>query len=170
VLHHGDYAGDDDHGDVDVVMQIGAPFAPYRKIAELASARFGVPVPIAKPVRMPCIALMEDGIGVQFERMGYEHPAAQFVHEGIYDTSPIQGALGRGRGLNRTAETPLEIEVFGNVPLPVPLASLSRWRPSREPDLLAKGGTHSNARDLYRFHPDQFDSEGAAAKWRQRHP
>jgi putative DNA primase/helicase len=170
VLHHGDYAGDDDHGDVDVVMHIGGPFATARQIAELATARFGVPVPIAKPVRVPCVALMEDGTGVQFERMGYEHPAAQFVHEGIYDTSPIQGALGRGRGINRTAETPLEIEVFGNMPLPVPLASLSRWRPSREPDLLARGGTHSNARDLYRFHPDQFDSEGAAAKWRQRHP
>ena len=170
VLHHGDYAGDDDHGDVDVVMQIGGPFAPFRKIAELGTARFGVPVPIAKPVRVPCVALMEDGSGVQWERMAYEHPAAQFVHEGIYDTSFTQGGLGRGRGINRSAETPLVIEVFGNVPLPVPLASISRWRPSREQDLLANGGTHSNARDLYRFHPDQFDSEDAAAKWRSRHP
>jgi putative DNA primase/helicase len=171
VLHHGDLAGDDDHGDVDVIMQIGGPFAPYAHIAELATARVGVAVPIAKPVRMPCVALMEDGTGVQFERMAYEHHAAQFVHEGIYDASFIQGALGRGRGLHRSAETPLEIEVFGNVPLPVPLASLSRWQPSRELDLLASGGTFSNARDLYRFHGDgQFDSEEAAAKWRQRHP
>ena len=26
-LHHGNYAGDDDHGDVDVIMHIGGPFA-----------------------------------------------------------------------------------------------------------------------------------------------
>jgi hypothetical protein len=63
---------------------------------------------------------MEDGTGVQFERMAYEHPAAQAVHEAIYDQAFVQGGLGRGRGINRSVTTPLEIFIYGNVPLPVP--------------------------------------------------
>jgi hypothetical protein len=113
---------------------------------------------------------MEDGTRVQFERMAYEHPAAQAVHEAIYDQAFAQGGLGRGRGINRTVTTPLEIFVFGNVPLPVPLASLSRWQPNRERMLLADRGTQSNARDLFHFCGDAFPNEEAAAKWRQRNP
>jgi hypothetical protein len=75
-LHNGNYAGDDDHGDVDVILDIGGPFAPYKQIAEIAPARTGQAVPIVQPVRRPCVALMEDSTGVQFERMAYEHPAA----------------------------------------------------------------------------------------------
>ena len=169
-LHHGNYAGDDDHGDVDVIMHIGGPFAAYKKIAEMATARTGQAVPIVQPIRRACTALMEDGTGVQFERMAYEHPAAQAVHEAIYDQAFVQGGLGRGRGINRSVTTPLEIFVYGNVPLPVPLASLSRWQPNRERMLLADGGTHSNARDLFHFCGDAFPNEEAAAKWRQRNP
>ena len=113
---------------------------------------------------------MEDGTGVQFERMAYEHPAAQAVHEAIYDQAFVQGGLGRGRGINRSVTTPLEIFIYGNVPLPVPLASLSRWQPNRERILLADRGAHSNARDLFHFCGDAFPNEEAAAKWRQRNP
>jgi hypothetical protein len=58
-LHHGNYAGDDDHGDVDVIMHIGGPFAAYKKIAEMATARTGQAVPIVQPIRRACTALME---------------------------------------------------------------------------------------------------------------
>jgi len=114
-------------------------------------------------------ALMADGSGVQFERMAYEHPAAQAVHESIYDAAFVQGGLGRGRGINRAAATPLTIYVYGNCPLPVPLASLARWQPDRERKLLAQDGTHSNAGDLARF-TDEFPTEAAAARWRARVP
>jgi putative DNA primase/helicase len=134
VLHHGEYAGDDANGDVDVVMQFGGPFARPRAIAEMATARYGVPVPIANPEHRQCLALMEDGFGVAFERLVYDHPRAQDVHEGIYDNAFVQGGLGRGRGINRSATTPLRGEIFGNVPLPVPLAS--RRTPSRVPYLV----------------------------------
>jgi hypothetical protein len=38
----------------------------------------------------------------------------------------------------RDGTTPLEIFIFGNAPLPVPLASLTRWKPDRERELLAE--------------------------------
>jgi hypothetical protein len=126
---------------------------------------------LSQPIRRACTAL-EDGAGVQFERMAYEHPAAQAVHEAIYDQAFVQGGLGRGRGINRSVTTPLEIFIYGNapLPLPVPLASLSRWQPNRARMLLADRGAHSNARDLFHFCGDAFPNEEAAAKWRQRNP
>jgi hypothetical protein len=155
--HHGNYAGDDDHGDVDVIMHIGGPFADHKKIAEMATARTGQAVPIVQPIRRACTALMEDGTGVQFERMAYEHPAAQAVHEAIYDQAFVQGGLGRG--INRSVTTPLEIFVYDNVrsrhpferPRPVPLLRrrLSKRRGSGEvaPAQSVRRGPHP--------HPDR---------------
>jgi hypothetical protein len=34
---------------------------------------------------------------VQFERMAYEHPAAQAVHEAVYDQAFVQGTTTRCR-------------------------------------------------------------------------
>jgi hypothetical protein len=169
LIHHGDAAGDDTNGDVHHVMQIGGHFAPPRQIAEMACARHGEPVPSAAPVRTMCSALMEDGTGVAFERMAYEQADAQFVHETIYDESFRQGGLARGRGIARTFKNQLRISVYGNVPLPVPLHSLQRWKVRRELKLFADGGLHSNAGDLAEFHDKTFKTEAAAAKWLQRH-
>ena len=129
--HHGDISGDDDFGSFDLIIQIGGPFASAKVIAELATARSGRPVEIARAVRAPCHAVLEDGSRVKFERMAYTDPDAQAAHTGIYDAAFVQGGLGRGRGINRTAESPLQIVIYGNVPLPVPVVSVTRWRDSR---------------------------------------
>jgi putative DNA primase/helicase len=164
-LHHGNVAGDDDFGDVDLVVQIGGPFAPQAEIARLASAESGRLVPSAKPVRRPCIGLLADGSGMRFERLAYEDPAAQAVHAGIYDESFTQGGLGRGRGVNRSINSPLDIRIFGNVPLPVPIHSIDRWRPAnRIAKMLLRGAVHLNASDMHCFYRDLFPSPGAAAQ------
>ena len=50
-LHHGNYAGDDDHGDVAVIMHIGGLFASHEAIAAMATARTGQAVPRVEPIR-----------------------------------------------------------------------------------------------------------------------
>jgi hypothetical protein len=125
-LHDGLVAGDDDFGDLDLVVQIGGPFTPSSEIARLTSAESGRLVETARPRRAPCVGLLADGTGVQFERPAYEEPAAQAIHVGIYDQSFVQGGFGRGRGINRSADTPLEIWIYGNVPLPVPVTTCQR--------------------------------------------
>jgi hypothetical protein len=40
-----------------------------------------------KPVRMPCVGLLADGSGVEFERYGYTDPDKMLVHGGIYDSA-----------------------------------------------------------------------------------
>ncbi len=140
-------------------------------IAEIATARSGRPVIEARPVRVPCVALMADGSGAQFERLAYADPAAQQVHTGIYDQSFIQGGLGRGRGFNRSAANPLKVWIYGNLPLPVPLASLARWTmaaPDRLARMVLRRRRHSNAADMTGLHPDLFPTEKAAAQARAR--
>lgn len=165
MLHHGLVAGDDDYADVDLVVQIGGPFAPPAEIARLACAESGRLVETARPKRVPCVVLLADGTGVQFERLAYEDKAAQAIHAGIYDQSFVQGGLGRGRGINRTADTPLEIWIYGNVPLPVPVHSIDRWRPiNRIAKMLLRGAVHLNASDMHCFYPNLFPSTDAAAQ------
>ena len=156
-LHHGNLVGDDDFGDVDLIISIGDRSRRPDEIARLASAEAGRLIKPARPTATSCRALMADGSGVEFERLAYADPTMQAVHASIYDQSFLQGALGRGRGLRRTAEDPLEIRVFGNVPLPVPLTSLTRWhRPSRIEKMLLAGVVPLTAIGMSRFFPDLF--------------
>jgi hypothetical protein len=77
----------------------------------------------------------------------------------------VQGGLGRGRGINRSAATPLEIRILGNVPLPLPVNSIDRWRPiNRIGKMLLRGAVHLNAADMHSFYPDLFPSPEAAAQ------
>ena len=164
VLHHGAAAGRNRFGDVDAQFTIGGTFLPREEIAKLASAEAGRLVPTEKPVRIAATALMADGSGVQFERLAYRDEMAQAIHESHYDDSVLQ-ALGRARGLNRTAANPVTHCVFANAPLPLPVATLERGLPiSRLHKLICERIVPVNAGDLFRFAPHLFPSEAAAAQ------
>jgi hypothetical protein len=167
-LHHGSVAGDDDFGDIDALFVVGGPFAPPSEIAKLASAEARCRVPYAKPVRTPCVALMADGSGLQFERLAYADPRLQSVHAGIYDSGIIQ-AIGRARGMNRTANNPVDIHVFANLPLPMAVTTIERWkRPSRLDRMFLAGFVPTNAAVMYRLYPQLFRSRHAATQARHR--
>jgi putative DNA primase/helicase len=94
---------------------------------------------------------MEDGFGVAIERLAYADPRLQAVHAGIYDSGIVQ-AIGRARGLNRTADTPVDVCVYANLPLPMPVATIERYKPiSRLAKMFLNGCVPTNARDMRRF-------------------
>jgi putative DNA primase/helicase len=168
VRYHGGTVGDDDFGNVEVVLVYGGAFPKPKDVRRLASAEAGRIMPHAKPVRTSAVALLADGTGVRFDRLAYVDETMQAVHQGIYDASIIQ-AIGRGRGLNRPAANPVEIHVFANCPLPLPVASITRWRrPSRLQKMLWRGNVPLGAADMHRFHPDLFRSEEAARQAKHR--
>jgi hypothetical protein len=164
-LHHGAVAGDDDHGDVDALFVIGGPFPSPAATNRIACAEARCRVPYAAPERASCTALLADGSGVTFDRMAYADPRLQSVHAGVYDGGIVQ-ALGRARGLNRTAANPVDIYVLANTPLDgIPLASIQHWRdvkPNRVQMMHLRGAVYTNAADMHRFYPDMFPSEDAA--------
>ena len=78
-------------------------------------------------------------------------PTAEAIRWSICEAELIQ-AMGRGRGVNRTAETPLQIDLMTDVVLPVTVDELIAWPdlcPTRR-DLMAARGWCSRTRPTWR--------------------
>jgi hypothetical protein len=74
-------------------------------------------------------------------------------------------AIGRGRGINREKDRPLDVDVLANVCLPLTVNHVEAWEaPGREAELLA-GIWPKSPRDLARAWPDLFPSVQAAKVW-----
>ena len=100
----------------------------------------------------------------------HSDPIAEAVRWSICEGELIQ-AIGRGRGVNRTAETVLEIDLLTDVVLPVTVDALVAWsdlRPTRR-DLMALSGiVLDNAADMAACFPELWPTHEAAKKDGQR--
>ena len=97
-------------------------------------------------------------------------PIAEAVRWSICEGELIQ-AMGRGRGVNRTAGTVLEIDLLTDVVLPVTVDALAPWaelRPTRRDLMAARGVVLENAADMARCFPDLWENHEAARKDGQR--
>ena len=98
-------------------------------------------------------------------------PTAEAIRWSICEAELIQ-AMGRGRGVNRTAENPLQIDLLTDVVLPVTVAELVDWqdlRPARRDLMAARGVVLENAADMARLLPRPVaDNHEAARKDAQR--
>ena len=80
-------------------------------------------------------------------------------------------AMGRGRGVNRTATTPLEIDLLTDVVLPVTVDALVPWsdlRPCRRDLMALTGIVLENAADMAACFPELWPTSEAAKKDGQR--
>ena len=80
-------------------------------------------------------------------------------------------AMGRGRGVNRTAATPLEIDLLTDVVLPVTVDALVPWseiRPARRDLMALEGIVLENAADMATCFPELWSSAAAARQDRSR--
>jgi putative DNA primase/helicase len=172
-LHHGSVAGDDDFAGIDALFVVGGPFAPPGETRKLAQAESRSRLAYGKPTRTPCSVVLdhphlERPTGVQIERLAYADPRLQAVHAGVYDAGIIQ-AVGRARGLNRGGNNPVDIYVYANLPLPMPVTTIERTKPvSRLDRMFLAGHVPTNAADMAREHRGMFPSADAAAKARDR--
>ena len=97
-------------------------------------------------------------------------PIAEAVRWSICEGELIQ-AMGRGRGVNRTADTVLEIDLLTDVVLPVTVDALVPWselRPTRR-DLMALSGiVLENATDMAACFPELWPTAEAGRQDRSR--
>ena len=118
-------AGLDVFKDVALLIVIGRPLPPDRDIAQLTGAYLGhVPVGGYKQSRRGL--LMRDGSRRGFAVRQHEDPRAEQIRAAICDDEILQ-AIGRGRGVNRTADNPLEVQVLADVALPLVHDKLTPW-------------------------------------------
>lgn len=97
-------------------------------------------------------------------------PIAEAVRWSICEGELIQ-ATGRGRGVNRTAATPLEIDLLTDVVLPVTVDALVPWsdlRPTRRDLMALTGVVLENAADMAACFPELWPTREAAKKDGQR--
>ena len=97
-------------------------------------------------------------------------PIAEAVRWCICEGELIQ-AMGRGRGVNRTAATPLEIDLLTDVVLPVTVDALVPWadlRPTRRDLMALTGIALENAADMAACFPEFWSSAAAARQDRSR--
>lgn len=163
--HFNAIAGLDLWRDVAQLIVIGRPLPRDREVATMAGAFFdrvaeGGYGPVRRGVRM------RDGSVRTVRALGHADDAAETIRAAICEDELIQ-AIGRGRGVNRTAATPLEVHVLADVALPLIHDHLVPWdvvRPDILQRMLLAGVAVDSPEDAARMHPALFANGNQAKK------
>jgi hypothetical protein len=113
---------------------------------------------------------MRDGSIRAVKVMQHEDPQAELLRAAICDDELIQ-AIGRGRGVNRTAADPLEVHVLADVALPLVHDRAQAWdmvKPDIMQRMLLSGIAVDSPGDAAVLHPALFASTAQAEKAFQR--
>jgi putative DNA primase/helicase len=175
-VHFKALSGLDRWGGVDAMIVLGRTLPAPGTVEFLAMALTGrVPAPNPEdagwwyPMAERRLRLAGDRTA-PLAMEAHADPVAEAVRWSICEGELIQ-AIGRGRGVNRTADTVLEIDLLTDVVLPVTVDTLVPWadlRPSRR-DLMALSGILlENAADMAACFPELWPSREAAKKDNQR--
>jgi Primase C terminal 2 (PriCT-2)/Bifunctional DNA primase/polymerase, N-terminal len=129
-----------------------------------ASARQGRPPWFDKVTRG---IRTRDGTGVAVVCDQHPDPLAEDVRQQICEAELVQ-TIGRGRGVNRTAENPLTINIVADVVLPVTVDAVQEWAaPGLEIEMVVEGIWLESPADMARAWPDDWATEQVAKNWLQ---
>lgn len=168
IEHFNDIAGLDDYKDVRLQILVGrtAPAAMEIYAAALSGAQPVALTPNAKNFvwfdqAKRGIRLI-DGSGVETTCDQHPDPMVEGVRWQIHEGELIQ-ALGRARGVNRTAETPLDVDLLFDSCLPVAVNSVALWeRPSLLIATAKDGVMLTSPGDMVRVWPQLWPNTRAA--------
>lgn len=162
-------AGLDIYKDVALLIVIGRPLPGDADIAHLTAAHLGhIPTGDYRQVRRGL--MMRDGSRRGISVIEHEDPLAETMRAAVCDNEVIQ-AIGRGRGVNRTEHSPLEVQVLADVALPLPYDRVLAWDavvPDIVQRMLLAGVAVDSPTDAAALHPDMFPNVEQAKKAFQR--
>ena len=172
VGHFNAIGGIDRWGNVEGLVVIGRPLPRPEDIERMAAALFGRAVgsglpgrAASSPVKVERHIELADGSSHAIEVLAYEDPDAEMVRKAVTEAEIIQ-AVGRVRGVNRTAANPVEVYiVLGDTVVDLAVDAVVDFD-SIEPDrfdmMLARGIVPQMPRDASRLYPDLFGTWTAA--------
>jgi hypothetical protein len=167
--HFNAIAGLDDHKGVRLLVTIGRTLPPPAAVEAIAGALTGAQPALEAPTgrgygRVPRAVRLADDRGVLVENCD-EHvdAVAEAVRYQICEAELVQ-AIGRGREVNRTAETPLDIDIVADVVLPITVDEVVPWEePSELVEMLARDAIALTAQgDMARAWPSVWENTEAA--------
>ena len=154
VVHFNAIRGLNEWSEVALLMVVGRTEPSPRAVELIARALFGVDVQEVAPdekgdIRYPTVIRgirMRDGTGRRV--VGNQHPDrwAEAVRWAICEAELVQ-AIGRGRGVNRGPENPLQIDILTNICLPgIEVDEVTTWDAIQPSALGRDAGPRRDAR------------------------
>ena len=122
MLHFNKLRGQDGYKDVGAILIVSRPLPGPAAAEDDAEIIFGVEVGRVAHgkfyPKMPAVRVMADGTARTMPKGRSVHPdaRAEAVRKALCEAELVQ-AIGRGRGVHRTASNPLDVIVLTNVPL-----------------------------------------------------
>jgi putative DNA primase/helicase len=160
--------------DVELLVVIGRTEPSPRTVERTARALFGCEVREIEPnehghvwyPRVPIGIRMRDGRATTV--LSNQHPdwRVDLIRWLICEAELVQ-AIGRGRGVRRTAMNPLRIEILCSIPLPIEVDEVVSWedlQPSLVRVMWARGAVPTTYGDMALAFPNLFPSREAAKK------
>ncbi|MBD3787726.1 MAG: toprim domain-containing protein, partial [Sphingomonadales bacterium] len=175
-VHFNALSGLDRWGGIGGMVVLGRTLPAPRTVELIATALTGrVPAPNPQDVGWwyPMVERRVRLAGDMAAPLAMEEhadPIAEAVRWCICEGELIQ-AMGRGRGVNRTATTPLEIDLLTDVVLPVTVDALVPWsdlRPTRRDRMALTGIVLENAADMAACFPELWSTAAATRQDRSR--
>lgn len=163
--HFGSISGLDRYGDVRALFVLGRPLPQAAAVRELALA-LGAdepPPPVEDGADFDIAVPVRDGSRAPLRVRRFVDLHLDAVREAVADAAVVQ-AVGRGRAVNRTSVTPLDVFVFADVALPHALDEVRAWAPPNalERQMGMRGWATASATDAPRLFPDLFSGHEAA--------
>jgi len=118
--------------------------------------------------------MMADGSGRRSLAYRHPDPLVEAVRFAICEGEVLQ-AVGRGRGVRRTADTPLDVLILTDLPLPLPVNVTRNWKDLCDAAgpievLTQKGVVPLDYAGIAAALPDWFTGRNAALEWFRSRP
>ena len=169
VAHYNAVAGLDEWSDIRCLFLIGRPLPSSGDLQQLTGALLDRVVQGDYHTATVAVHVAAGGRS-SISAIRHADPVAETLRAAICDDEVMQ-ALGRGRGVNRTADNPLEVHQLADVVLPITYDRVASWELSR-PDVVQKmllaGLAVDSPADAAALHPDVFSTAAQAEKAFQR--
>jgi hypothetical protein len=173
VEHFNNVEGLDRYKDVQLLITIGRTQPKTMDVEADAGALSGVePVKAGMKVtrstwydRVTRGVRMREGKGVAVTTDQHPDELAEAIRWQACEAGLMQ-AIGRGRGVNRTAANPLDVDVLADVVLPLIIDEVQEWTtPGLEIEPLAAGVWLESPADMARAWPGVWATAKAARDW-----
>lgn len=167
--HYNAVAGLDNWGNISALFLIGRPLPSSVDLGETTGALFDRSVRGDYAARDVGVVLAS-GRPSAIRAIRHTDPFAEVLRGSICDDEVMQ-ALGRGRGVNRTASNPLEVHLMADVVVPLAYQRVQAWAtvcPDIVQQMLLASLAVDSPADAARLHPQLFVNVSQAEKAFQR--
>jgi hypothetical protein len=179
IVHFNAIEGIDRWRDVACLITIGRPLPAPDAVEHMAAALTGKPISLrslppkragGRPqsmIEQERAVRLKNGTEVTLTARVFELTEAELIREAVTEAAIVQ-AVGRARGVNRSATNPVEIwMIVGDTVVPLALDAVAEFtdlEPNKIDDMIERGIVPAFSADAAKLYPDLWPKSQAARK------